>query len=227
MRVSRSDRFSAAMVTAVVLCTAAGLSAQTRPSVAVLAFENNTTISFFADRLGLAAADELITQLVRTGEFTVIERQRIDEILGEQRLGTSGVVDPATAARIGRLLGAQAVIVGSITQFSLESRSVGISRLDAWRTPKSGVVQAVFQDTSARLTSAIPMRLSSPQSIDNEQDGRAMSDRHSCCPVPVSRNDPRVDGQGRGKVRRRAPARQSISLSPDRASVPAWRGPSR
>jgi curli biogenesis system outer membrane secretion channel CsgG len=52
---------------------------------------------------------------VKTGEFSVIERRQIETILAEQNMGASGLVDPATAARVGKLLGAPAVIVGSIT----------------------------------------------------------------------------------------------------------------
>lgn len=148
MRISRSGRFCLVTAAAAALCTGPGLSAQARPRVAVLAFENNTTLSFFADRLGLAAADELTTQLVRTGEFTVIERQQIDAVLAEQQLGMSGVVDPATAARIGELLGAQAVIIGSITQFSLESRSVGISRFAATITEAESKLDARVVSTT-------------------------------------------------------------------------------
>ena len=51
------------------------LSAQgARPRVAVMNFENNSTWASWGDNLGAAAADELTTQLVQSGQFTVIER---------------------------------------------------------------------------------------------------------------------------------------------------------
>jgi len=100
-----------------------------KPRIAVLGFENNTTFTFLGDRLGNAAADEMTTQLVKTGEFSVIERRQIEAILAEQRAGQSGVIDPATAARVGKILGAQLVIVGSITKFSIDKKSAGIGRL--------------------------------------------------------------------------------------------------
>jgi curli biogenesis system outer membrane secretion channel CsgG len=105
--------------------------AQSKPRIAVFGFENNTTSRIWGDRLGEAAADELITQLVKTGEFTVLERAQIEKILAEAHAGQSGAIDPATAASIGKILGAQLAVLGSITQFSVDQRSGGIGRLSA------------------------------------------------------------------------------------------------
>jgi len=90
------------------------------PRIAVVGFENNSSFSAWGDRLGLAASDELTTQLVRSGAFSVVERAQLEEILSEQRLGMSGAVDSRTAARIGEILGVNYVLMGSITQFSIE-----------------------------------------------------------------------------------------------------------
>lgn len=69
----------------------------------------------------------LTNELFKTGQFIVIERSRIDAVLAEQNLGNSGRVEPTTAAQIGRILGVDAVLIGSVTKFSVEgeSRSVG------------------------------------------------------------------------------------------------------
>jgi curli biogenesis system outer membrane secretion channel CsgG len=126
----------------------AALRAQVRPRVAVLTFENNTTGALFGDRLGLAASDELATQLVNSGKFTVIERRAIDALLAEQQAGASGVIDPATAAGIGRILGAQAVILGSITKFSVDRKSGGIGPLSASYTEAESAIDARVVDTT-------------------------------------------------------------------------------
>ena len=97
--------------------------------VAVLNFENNSTWTYWADNLGRAAADELTTQLFRSGQFSVIERAQLDAILAEQDLGASGAVTASTAAQIGQLLGAQLILTGSITQFSIERVSGGFRRI--------------------------------------------------------------------------------------------------
>lgn len=119
-----------------------------KPRLAVLAFQNNTTSNIFGDKLGDAASDEFTTQLVKTGQFSVVERQQISAILAEQGLGASGAVDPATAAKVGKLLGAQLVLVGSITQFSLKKTGAGIGGLRV----RAAVAQAESK-LDARLVS--------------------------------------------------------------------------
>lgn len=119
-----STRYSTLALAAFLTLGAAVLpsqgGAQPRPRIAVVGFENNSSFNAWGDRLGLAAQDELTTQLVRSGTFTVIERAQLEQILSEQRLGMSGAVDPRTAARIGEILGVNYVLMGSITQFSIE-----------------------------------------------------------------------------------------------------------
>lgn len=116
----------AAMLALTLVVVAAGPSfAQTKVRVAVMNFDNNSTWTWWGDNLGSAAADELTTQLVNTGKFTVIERAQLGAILAEQNLGQSGAVTASTAAQVGKLLGVQLIMTGSITQFSIERRSAG------------------------------------------------------------------------------------------------------
>jgi curli biogenesis system outer membrane secretion channel CsgG len=107
------------------LALAGEVEAQTKVRVAVMNFENNSTWHWWGDRLGQAAADELTTQLVNTGKFTVVERAQLDAVLAEQNLGASGRVTGETAAKIGQLLGVQLILTGSITQFSIERTGIG------------------------------------------------------------------------------------------------------
>jgi len=96
---------------------------QDKPRIAVMGFENNSSWHYWGDNLGHAAADELVTQLFKTGEFTVIERAQINAILAEQDFGQSGRVNPTQAAEIGKILGVQAMVTGSITKFSIDTKS--------------------------------------------------------------------------------------------------------
>lgn len=52
--------------------------------------------------------------LLRTGQFSLIDRSIVDQLLEEQEFSYSGVVDPATAVQLGKLLGAEAVMTISI-----------------------------------------------------------------------------------------------------------------
>ena len=99
--------------------------------VAVMNFENNSTWSYWGDNLGDAAADELVTQLFGTGKFSLVERSQLEAVLAEQNLGQSGRVNSAQAAEIGRILGVQMILTGSITKFSVDTKGGGFGRFRA------------------------------------------------------------------------------------------------
>ena len=65
----------------------------------------------------------LVNKLVQDGTYSVIERSRISAVLAEQDLGASGRVDASTAAELGRILGVDAVIFGTVTEFAVDSQS--------------------------------------------------------------------------------------------------------
>ena len=87
-----SRRWSGVLAAGLVLAGAAAAHAQNRPRVAVVNFGNNSAWTWWGDNLGSAAADEMTTQLVQLGKFTVLERAQIGAILAEQSLGASFVV---------------------------------------------------------------------------------------------------------------------------------------
>lgn len=65
--------------------------------------------------LGKLIPEELTTRLFKTGEFQVIERQLLKKVLEEQKLGMSGMLDASSAAQIGKLLGVDAIVTGTVT----------------------------------------------------------------------------------------------------------------
>jgi curli biogenesis system outer membrane secretion channel CsgG len=67
--------------------------------------------------LGKGVAELLVSKLVEGGKVTVIERTAIDKLLSEQNLTNTDRADPETAARLGRVLGVDAIILGTITQY--------------------------------------------------------------------------------------------------------------
>jgi curli biogenesis system outer membrane secretion channel CsgG len=147
MRTEHKCRLLAVMLgLAVWLMAPAMVLAQ--PRVAVMNFENNSTWSYWGDRLGEAAADELVTQLLKTGSYRMIERSQLAAILAEQDLGASGAIDASTAANIGRLLGAQLILTGSITQFSIETVSGGFRGLGGSRSKAQSILDVRLVDTT-------------------------------------------------------------------------------
>ena len=104
-------------------------SAQQKKRVAVLNFDYGTVMSQVASvfgtnvDVGKGISDLLVQQLVTDGKYSVIERNAIDKILNEQNFANSDRADPATAAKIGKVLGVDAVIMGSITQFGRDDEN--------------------------------------------------------------------------------------------------------
>jgi curli biogenesis system outer membrane secretion channel CsgG len=124
------------------------LFAQGKLRVAVVDFENKSTWHWWGDRLGEAAADVFVTDLLNTGKFTMIEREKIDAILAEQQLGASGAVTSQTAAKIGKLLGVDLILTGSITQFSVDTTKAGFRGIGGSITKGKVVLQARLVNTS-------------------------------------------------------------------------------
>jgi len=68
-----------------------------------------------ATELGKFLAEELITKLFLTKKFEVIERQLLNKIIAEHKLDFSGLIDPNSAKELGKILGADAIVSGTIT----------------------------------------------------------------------------------------------------------------
>lgn len=75
--------------------------------------------------IGHGISDMLVNQLVNDGSYRVIERQQLDKILKEQNFSNSNRADTATAAKIGKIAGVDAIITGSITQFGRDDKHYG------------------------------------------------------------------------------------------------------
>jgi len=130
----RVTAFGRATLLAVLVCALVpACMAQQKKRVAVLNFEYGTVQSSVSaifgtnQDVGKGISDLLVQKLVQDGKYSVIERNAIDKILGEQNFGNSDRVDSGTAAKIGKILGVDAVIMGSITQFGRDDKNTSVS----------------------------------------------------------------------------------------------------
>jgi curli biogenesis system outer membrane secretion channel CsgG len=109
------------LIAALVLSMTA--SAQLKKRIAISRFEDRSGSGY--SHLGAGVADMLATALVKTGKFSVIERQELDKIVEEQKLGESGLVTPQTAPKVGQLLGAELFVVGAVTECGTKESNIG------------------------------------------------------------------------------------------------------
>ena len=159
------------LAVALLLAFAIPAAAQTAPRkkrVAILDFEYGTVRTAVAGLFGTdvdvgkGMSDLLVKHLVKDGTYSVIERKMLDKILAEQNFSNSDRVDANSAAKIGRILGVDAIIMGSITQFGRDDKStnvgagafgdfgrkVGIGGVGRWADPAVDHRQAVSRDLS-------------------------------------------------------------------------------
>src|SRR5262249_5373286 len=127
----------ALLCAATVEAQSAAGAAGRKPRVAVLDFEYATVYRdvqlIFGQNIdvGKGITDLLVTNLVKDGSYSVIERKALDKILAEQNFTNSKRADAPSAAKIGKMLGVDAIIVGSVTQFGNDTKNTGIGGVGA------------------------------------------------------------------------------------------------
>jgi len=127
------------MCSVILLAAVAGAQTSGKKRVAVLDFDYGTVQSYVYSiygsnqDVGKGITDMLVEKLVKDGHYSVIERKALDKILNEQNFSNSDRANPATAQKLGQILGVDAIIMGSITKFGRDDHSkaiggAGISR---------------------------------------------------------------------------------------------------
>ena len=108
------------LATALTTLASSAAAQDTRPGIAVLPFENGGSYgqdkeNFEALQKGIPAM--LISELSKNPGARLVDRSQTQEILKEQDLGKDGRVDANTAAKVGKIVGARYVIMGSFIDF--------------------------------------------------------------------------------------------------------------
>ena len=91
----------------------------------------------------------VMTGLTRVDDpfLRLVDRENMDRILEEQRLGLSGVVDEGTAVRVGNLMGAQAVLMGTLIDYREQSGQLRRSTKDGFESHR---VQLTNKETGEK-----------------------------------------------------------------------------
>ncbi len=103
-----------------ILVGAQQRSQDTRPGIAVLPFSNGGSYGQAKedyDALQRGIAGMMISELARNPAARIVEREQIQQLIGEQNLGAQGRVDSATVARIGKITGARYMVMGTFVDF--------------------------------------------------------------------------------------------------------------
>jgi len=135
-----------------------------RPGVAVLRFDNGGSQGDEAekgdfDALGVGLQQMLLTELAQNSNLRIIERGRLNDLLAEQNLAAHGRTDQAGAAKIGKLVGARYVVLGSYMdlygQFRMDTRVVDVETGEILKTESIRDRQEKVYDMLVDLASKI------------------------------------------------------------------------
>lgn len=80
---------------------------------------------------GMILAERIVSRLAGSGDLEVVERTLLDRVLAEQRLGTTGALDPRQAREMGRLLNVDAIVTGTFTPMADRRVEVHARLIDA------------------------------------------------------------------------------------------------
>jgi curli biogenesis system outer membrane secretion channel CsgG len=113
---------------AVALAASGAAMAREAPTmtVAVIDFTNQTSsANWWNGDVGNQLADVLSNELSATGDFKVIERQKIDAVLAEQDLAASSRMRPGSTPHTGNITGAQYLVTGSVAAYTEDTSNTG------------------------------------------------------------------------------------------------------
>jgi TolB-like protein len=162
---------SAALLIAATSVLSSAVSGQTptadpRPGIAVFPLYYGGS---YGDKkedlsaLSIGLQQRMIHELAANPVLRVVERTDIKKLLDEQDLGASGRVEAATAAKIGKLVGARYAVIGDFTdlfgEFTLGSRIVDVQTSEVLKSDQvSGEIKKMselLRTLAARLPSGV------------------------------------------------------------------------
>lgn len=118
-----------------------------KSKIAVIEFTDlNKKVTDF----GRFLSEKLITKLFLTGSFLVIERNQLEKVMSEHKLNLSGTVDPASAKRLGKILGVDAIATGTITDMG-QNLDVNARLIDTETASIFAVASVTIKKDSAVL----------------------------------------------------------------------------
>lgn len=128
--------------------------------------------------VGKGISDLLVRHLVQDGTYSVIERKAMDKILAEQNFSNSDRADANSAAKIGKLLGVDAIIVGSVTQFGYDNKHTNVGG-GGWGAGRFGIGGVGHTKSKAVVVTDARLVNIDTAEIMGVADGKGESSRES------------------------------------------------
>jgi len=150
------------VISAIPAHAAVGVAGGRTVVVAIAPFKNNSLDPKYDGYAG-AVPGQLVAVLSRSARLKVVERDALNQALDEMALAQKGIVDPSTAQELGRVLGAEYLIVGGVAVFDdtirVSARLVNIATGQAVGksavAPDGAELNSAVEDLGAKLVQHI------------------------------------------------------------------------
>ena len=144
-----------------------------KKTVAVFGFENDSGYGSWV-QMGQDFSDQLTDSLLQSGNFIVLSRTDLDVVMAEQDLAASDRFAKSATAQIGKLIPAQILVKGKITDFEEQTSGggqgfsiKGISLGTQKSTASIGVIVQLIDSTTGQVLAS--------KRVDGEARGGGMS----------------------------------------------------
>ncbi len=141
--------------------------------VAVIPFSYADNIQSTKD--GSVIAERLSMKLINLNKFEVIERTQLDKVLQELKLQNSGIIDATSAKELGKILGVDAIITGTLVvtangKIEVNARIIKTDTAQAIGAVQAYVVKDWIGGDSQKTSSVYPSYSPSPIYIRGENE---------------------------------------------------------
>ena len=145
----------------------------------------------------------MTSDLKTLGGVRVVERAQLDRVLGEQHLQGAGEVDSATAARVGKLIGATLIAVGAYQQSAadvrLTARFVQVETGEIVGTAKVDGRASDFLHLQDKVTAELLRSAGMQQHIKHDRRARARAAQVDAHPRALRRRRRRGERREEGR----------------------------
>lgn len=152
----------------------ATVHAADKPSIGVAEFTNQSGAGWWRGGVGWELAGMLTNELAATGEFRMVERSQLQAVLEEQNLSASGRVAGGTGAKIGKLVGADYLVTGTVTAYEEDVKGTG-GGISFKGISLGGKSERAYLAVDLRVIDATTGEIAFVRTIEGEAKGGGMS----------------------------------------------------
>lgn len=172
--VMRKSLVRAAVAAVALFGAATAFAAGDRPVLAVTEFDNQSGAGWWRGGVGWELAGMLTNELAATGKFRMVERSQLEAVLEEQNLAASGRVQGGTGAKIGKLVGADYLVTGTVTAYEEDVKGTG-GGISFKGISLGGKSERAYLAVDLRVIDATTGEIAFVRTIEGEAKGGGMS----------------------------------------------------